>query len=293
MQTDGGRKMKVKRRPAIFLAVVFLIAFLAAGLTGCGSDNSSASGSQSSSASDDSNTLRVGVRYNISRFGYLNEDNGRYSGLEINIADTLAERLGYKNIEYVAVTPDNRQNMLLSGDIDCLIACFSITETRSELFDFSLPYYTDYSIILVEDSSLFTDIDDMQGCSFGVMSGGNTEVQLTNKMEEIGFSDGEVISSNEDDSVVDYTNYTVVSMPSYRELSDALEAGSIDAICMDGCFSYTYMTSDRHILEDFNVAEQDYAVATLKDSALSAPIGETIQSMLDDGTIAKIIDKWD
>ena len=38
---------------------------------------------------------------------------------------------------------------------------------------------------------------------------------------------------------------------------------------------------------------QEYGVATQKDSALSQPVAEAIQGMLDDGTIAELTDKWD
>ena len=41
------------------------------------------------------------------------------------------------------------------------------------------------------------------------------------------------------------------------------------------------------------VSDQDYAVATQKGSNLSQSVADTIQAMLDDGTIATLIDKWD
>lgn len=53
------------------------------------------------------------------------------------------------------------------------------------------------------------------------------------------------------------------------------------------------MFEDRNILPNFSIQEQDYGVATQKDSALSQPVVDTIQAMLDDGTIANLVDKWD
>ena len=55
----------------------------------------------------------------------------------------------------------------------------------------------------------------------------------------------------------------------------------------------TYINDDRSLLENFSIADQQYAVATQKGSSLSQPVAETIQAMLDDGTIATLIDKWD
>jgi len=62
---------------------------------------------------------------------------------------------------------------------------------------------------------------------------------------------------------------------------------------LDGAFVDTYINDDRSLLEGFSVSNQDYAVATQKGSSLSQPVADTIQAMLDDGTIATFIDKWD
>lgn len=80
-------------------------------------------------------------------------------------------------------------------------------------------------------------------------------------------------------------------MESYQELNKRLEEGSIDTACMDGSIAQTYLSADRNIL-DFQIDTQEYAVATQKDSTLSKPAAEAIQSMLDDGTIATLTDKW-
>ena len=62
---------------------------------------------------------------------------------------------------------------------------------------------------------------------------------------------------------------------------------------LDGAIAHTYMDDKRSVLEGFVVAEQSYGVATQKDSALSAPVAEAVQAMLDDGTVAALQDKWD
>ena len=88
-----------------------------------------------------------------------------------------------------------------------------------------------------------------------------------------------------------FDTFRLVQMPSYEELSLALEEGRIDAACMDGAIAQTYMNEDRSLL-DFSISEQEYGVATQKGSALSQPVADAIQAMLDDGTIAGMIDKW-
>ena len=62
---------------------------------------------------------------------------------------------------------------------------------------------------------------------------------------------------------------------------------------LDGAIAKTYMNDERSVLDGFTVDEVSYGVATQKGSALSPRVAETIQGMLDDGTIDALIDKWD
>ncbi len=61
---------------------------------------------------------------------------------------------------------------------------------------------------------------------------------------------------------------------------------------MDGRITDTFINEERSLL-DISIADQEYAVATQKGSALTQPVADAIQAMLDDGTIATLVDKWD
>lgn len=103
-------------------------------------------------------------------FGNLNEQTGNYYGLEIDIVHDLAERLGYQDVEFVTVLPENRKEMLLDGEIDLIAACYSIADTRKENFDFSPAYYDDKVIAVVQNTSMITTVEDMKGRTFGTMA---------------------------------------------------------------------------------------------------------------------------
>lgn len=253
------------RNVRIMLLTLIVLALM---ITGCG-------------ASSKSSKLRVGVRDDIVNFGYLNPTTQKYYGMEIDLAEVLAEDLGYADVEFVAVNPDNRKDMLLNGNVDCLIAAYSVGETRLQNFDFSPAYYSDKSGIMVERSSMIQSINDLVGKKIGVLDGANTGAELVIKMKESGLITEE-----------DAKNTSLEKMASYSELSQALEEGSVDAVCMDGCIAKAYMNDDRIILEDI-IAQENYAVATQKNSELSKSVTEYIQKRLDDGTIAGLIDKWD
>lgn len=242
---------------------------LSAMLAGCAAQSAGGTG-----------TLKVGVRDDIVGFGYLNPTTGQYYGLEIDLARKLAKDLGYANAEFVTVTPDNRKDMLLNGKVDCLIATYSIEESRMKNFDFSPAYYTDYTSIMVEKSSLIDHIDDLVGKKTGVLDGANTAPKLSGKLIEMGLITADDVKG----SSLEYCE-------TYDALSEALEDGTVDAVCMDGGVARAYMKEDRVILEDV-VGTENYGVATQKDSALSQKVADAVQKMLDDGSMDALIDKW-
>ncbi len=233
------------------------------------------------------------MRADVVGFGYLNEGTGNYYGLEIDLVSELAERLGYGDVEFVTVVPDDRKERLLAGEVDLVAACYSIADSRLENFDFSPAYYDDEVVAVVQNSSLIESVDDMRGLTFGTMAGSNAAPLLSVKLYETGFSNGEPVTANDDNSEVEFDTWRLRQFPGYQELSDALEQGVVDAMVLDGAIAHTYMDDKRSVLEGFVVAEQSYGVATQKDSALSAPVAEAVQAMLDDGTVAALQDKWD
>ncbi len=274
--------MGKRKALAIALAAVALVFSLAC-LAGCSGEG------DSSEAGSGEGTLRVGVRADVVNFGYLNEQTGKYYGLEVDIAEEMASRMGYADVEFVTVKPDDRKEMLQDGQVDCLVACYSISDSRLENFDFSPVYYSDASVVMVEKSTLITDVEQLSGKTVGIMAGSNAGPTFAIKMNELGIIGDDVVENT--DEYTQYQGILVKKIPSYQELSQALEEGTVDAAVMDGAIAQTYMGADRSLLET-PIAEQQYGVATQKDSALSQPVAEAIQGMLDDGTIAALTDKW-
>lgn len=273
-----GKKSKLVAAALVFVVAAFSLVCMA----GCSADSQE-------EASSGTGTLRVGVRDDIMNFSYLNDQTGKHYGLEVDIANEMAKRLGYADVEFVSVTPDSRKDMLLNGEVDCLVACYSIADSRLENFDFSPAYYTDRAIVMVENSSLITDVEQLEGKTVGIMSGSNTGPVFATKMYELGVIGPDVVENT--DEYTQYQGILVEKIATYEELSKALETGEVDAAAMDNSIASTYMNEDRSIL-DVNLGDQEYGVATQKDSELSGNVASAIQEMLDDGTIAAYIDKW-
>lgn len=96
----------VTRRKACRLAISAAGATLAAVvLPACSNSNSDMSGKA---------RLNVGVRSDIVGFSERNPNNGKYYGFEIDLANELANRLGYGGCSFTSVTPETREEMLSS-----------------------------------------------------------------------------------------------------------------------------------------------------------------------------------
>jgi ABC-type amino acid transport substrate-binding protein len=85
--------------------------------------------------------LRVGVRYDLSPFGYITEE-GEVAGFDVDLGRELARRwLGdAQAVQFRQVRSDTAIEHLQAGDVDMIIAALTHTQGWEAGADFSLPY---------------------------------------------------------------------------------------------------------------------------------------------------------
>lgn len=235
----------------------------------------------------DRGILRVGVKNNVLGFGFQDPLTSEYTGLEIEIAKKLATELGV-DIEFTSVTAATRSQLIDSGDLDCVIATFTITDERKENWDFSTPYYTDHVTVLVENSSGITDVSGLIDKKVGVSSGSNSARSLVQEMIDNNLIDGANFSIDTFDANTWTTGVSFQQYDDYPTISTALTAGEIDAFCVDKSILAVYNTDSRSYIEN-EFAPQDYGVVTKKGSEFSTFVEEKVSTWLNDGTIATLV----
>lgn len=238
----------------------------------------------------DRGVLRVGVKNAVIGFGFQDTLTGEYSGMEIDLATALAEELGVE-VEFTTVTAATRTELLDSGDIDCVLATFTITEERKQSWDFTTPYYTDHVTVLVEDASGIKTLADLEGKLVGVSSGSTSARALTSAMIEAGVIEGKDFSKETFDAATWKEGVTFQQFDDYPGISTALAAGQVDAFCVDKSILAVYKIDGRSYIED-EFAPQEYGIATKKDSGFSAYCEAFIQAKLEDGTIEGLIEDY-
>lgn len=231
----------------------------------------------------DRGVLRVGVKNAVVGFGFQDPLSGEYSGMEISIAEKIAESLGV-DIEFTTVTAATRTELLDSGDIDCVLATFTITDERRESWDFSTPYYTDYVSVLVENASGITSLEGLVDKKVGVSSGSTSAKALTKAMIEAGLISGDGFNADTFDPALWTTGVSFQQYDDYPAISTALSAGEVDAFCVDKSILAIYNTDSRSYIDD-KFSPQEYGVATTKGSGFSTYVDELINEWLADGTI--------
>ena len=231
----------------------------------------------------DRGVLRVGVKNAVIGFGYQDPITGEYSGMEIDIAKALADQLGV-DVEFTTVTAATRTELLDSGDIDCVLATFTITDERKQSWDFTTPYYTDHVTVLVEDASGIKTLADLKGKLVGVSSGSTSARALTAAMIDAGVLDGTGFDKDTFDPATWKDGISFQQFDDYPGISTALAAGQVDAFCVDKSILAVYKTEGRSYIAD-EFAPQEYGIATKKGSGFSTYCEDFIQSKLADGTI--------
>ena len=276
-------------------------------LAACGSSSSStaasstvassaaASGASSAAAAFGADTqaivdrgvLKVGVKNAVQGFSFQDTLTGEYKGLEDSLAEMIAEHLGV-DVEFTTVTAATRGELLDSGDIDAVLATFTITDERKKSWDFSTPYYTDYVSVLVEDSTGIKELADLKDKVVGVSSGSTSARALVKAMIDAGVLDGANFDADTFNADTWKEGISFRQYDDYPAISTALSAGEVQGFCVDKSILAIYKTEGRSYI-DAEFAPQEYGVATKKGSDFSAVCDELITGWLADGTVDQLI----
>ncbi|WP_339328900.1 transporter substrate-binding domain-containing protein [Streptococcus parasuis] len=215
--------------------------------------------------------LRVGVKQDVPNFGYKNPDTNKFEGMEIDIARKVADELGV-DIEFTPVTAQTRGPLLDNGQVDMVIATFTITDERKLLYNFTTPYYTDAVGFLVNKDSGINDIEDLDGKNIGVAQGSNTRTLISELADKYGLD-------------VSYTE-----LGSYPELSVSLRAHRIDAFSVDQSILSGYVSSKSQLM-DYSFSASNYGIATkLSNTELNDYLNSLIEEWTADGSLQAIYD---
>ena len=234
----------------------------------------------------DRGVLKVGCKADVPKFSLQNTETEEYEGFEDDLAYEIAgeifgctadEAKEKGLVEFQGVTAKTRGPLLENGEIDLVIATFTITDERKETYNFSTPYFTDAVGLLVNKSSGIESIEDLDGKIIGVAQSSTTKDSFLAYIDEKGI-----------DIKPEFQEFD-----GYPALAQALATNQIDCFSVDRAILSGYVNDSNMILDD-RFAEQDYGVASAKENeGLAKLVDDKVTAMLEDGTIDKMIEEWE
>jgi len=199
-------------------------------------------------------------------------------GIDAEIAGVIAERLGLTlridDMDFNAII-----GSVVAGRADMAMAGLTITDERKESVDFSTSYATGVQVIIVQEGSVITSVDDLfdDDASFdiGVQESTTGDLYTTWDLEDEGLA----------------------TIHRFRRGADAVQAlvtGRVDCVVIDNEPAKAFVAMNPGlVILDTEFAVEDYAIAFSKNNPeLREAVDAILRDLIADGTVQKIIDKY-
>ena len=213
--------------------------------------------------------LTISTSPDFPPYEYL-DDNGDVVGIEIDILNLIAEKLGLE----LQIDPMDFDSALLAvqqGKSDMVVSGVTVTDDRKLVMNFTDSYTTAVQVIIVPEGSDVT-LDNLGEQQIGTQLG---TTGYTYTMDDYG-----------DEHVTGYNTYTLVVQ--------ALLNGQIDCIVMDDAVAREYVAANPGLMIlDTSYADEDYAFGVDKSNdALTEAVNNALGELIADGTVDSIIAQY-
>jgi glutamate transport system substrate-binding protein len=128
----------------------------------------------------DAGTITVGTKFDQPLFGLVGP-SGVPEGFDVEIAKIIASELGISedNIEWTETVSANREPFIENGQVDIVVATYTINDKRKEVVSFAGPYYmAGQSILVLADNDDIESEEDLVGQSVCSVTGSTPAAKL-------------------------------------------------------------------------------------------------------------------
>ena len=208
--------------------------------------------------------VTIGVKFDQPGIGFKGATDKMPKGFDPEMGKILAASLGIKpeDITWKETISDNREPFLEKGEVDLVIASYSITDDRRKVVGQAGPYYVTGQQLLVKKGSDIKSVEDIKGKEVCSVTGSTSLDNVEAKgAKPRGFD-------------------------TYSECRDQVADGSVDSMTTDGAILLGYAALDPENLEVVGDAfsEERYGIGYSKDSPeMCKWITDTVKAAQDDG----------
>ena len=193
---------------------------------------------------------------------------GKYTGFDIEIAKIVAKGLGVPEdgITWKTTVSANREPFIQQGQVDLVVATYTINDDRKKVVNFGGPYYVAGQDLLVPTASTITGPTDLKGKKVCSVSGSTPAKRIQ----------------------TDYKDAQLQQFDSYSKCVQALAGGQVDAVTTDDIILAGYAAQDQYAGK-FKVvgkpfSSEPYGIGLKKnDSAGCNKINDILKAAATDG----------
>jgi polar amino acid transport system substrate-binding protein len=226
-------------------------------------------------------TLMVGTEAAYVPYEFFKD--GKIIGYDPDIADLMVPKIGTK-AQFIDTAWSGIIPALYAGKFDCIISAMTITKERAEKVLFSMPYADASNVILLRaDEASITTADDLSGKTVGVQLGSAAagvikvfEAKLKAEGKP-GFAD-----------VKQYEHYPEAYQDLLNKRTDAVvnSKSGLMVVMRDAPGKFKVLPGVSDITAYFGMAFRK------EDGALRDFVNIQLAAMKQDGTLAKLQEKW-
>lgn len=239
--------------------------------TGCGGGSNKTATEHASEGK-----LTIGIKFDQPGLGLRNRD-GSFSGFDVDVATYVAGKLGVSpdKITFKEAPSAQRETLIQNGQVDYVVATYSITDQRKQKVDFAGPYYVAGQSLLVRaDNTDITGPESLKGGKKLCSVKGSTPAQNIQK----NFAN--------DVQLQEYDTYSLCV--------EALKSGAVDAVTTDNIILAGYAAQSPGQLKVVGqpFTTENYGIGLKKgDKESRDKINDAIESMINDGSWKASLEK--
>lgn len=263
-------------RKKISLVFVFFLAFFLVGCTQKASDPNVDNWDKY----QEQGTITIGFDNTFVPMGF-EEKNGQYAGFDIDLAQAVSEKLGFK-VQFQPIDWDMKETELQNGTIDAIWNGYSATDERREKVAFTIPYMENQQVLVSKKSQNIQSVSDMLGKVLGAQAGSS------------GYLDFEAQPELLKNIVKDQK---ANQYQSFNEALIDLQNDRIDALLIDRVYANYYLKTEG-ILDQYEIfpagfESESFAVGVRPvDKTLLANLNKAFVALYQEGKFQEISKKW-
>ena len=251
------------------LTVAATAVMMAGLLAGCGG------AAETAGNAEERTSFTVGFDAEFPPYGYMDE-NGDYTGFDLELAEEVCKRNGWELVKQ-PIDWDSKDMELSSGAIDCIWNGFTMNGREKE-YTWSVPYVDNSQVFVVAADAGISSNADLAGKKVGVQRDSSALAALEEDAADLAATFADLIQ---------YADYNTAFMD--------LEQGAIDALAIDvGVADYQISSRGNSFVKlEEKLATEQYGIGfLLGNDSLKNQVESTLLEMAEDGTFAKIAEKY-